>query len=162
MPDLIYRERIFARWLGALTGGLSLLFLSLFAYQALIGPLGEPAPPNLIFLGMFLIFLFLTLNFSALVVSMTTDFLRVRFGLVRRKYRWAEIEGAYKEGATAVVYGGYGIRFGWTKGRSRVAYILSLVPRVFVPIRDGRFDELVFSTRDPGRVIELVHHQIGG
>jgi hypothetical protein len=159
-PDVVYEEKIFQKGLTAIFIVITLIFFALWIYQAFIGPVGTNPAPNIIFLLMFLVFAFIAATFNTLAIEITSEFISVGYGIFRRQISWEKIEDCYPDDASAVIYGGWGIRFGRFKGKWRLIYDTVGSPRVVLLLTEGRFREFVFSTKNPHEVIELVKEHI--
>lgn len=115
----------------------------------------------LFFLLMFLVFLGVTINFSRLSVKMTSRFIIVGYGVFQHAIPWKDVEDCYLDEASAIRYGGWGIRIGRFKGKWRLVYNVIGSPRVVLLLKEGRFREFVFSTKKPEEVIKAGRQQIG-
>jgi hypothetical protein len=159
-PDIIYEEKIFQKGLTTILIVITLVFLILWIYQAFIGPIGTNPAPNMLFLIMFLVFTFMVSTFNRLVIKITPEFIRVGYGIFRRQISWEKIESCYPDEASVVIYGGWGIRFGRFKGKWRLIFDTVGDPRVVFLLKEGKFREFVFSTKNPDEVTELVKEHI--
>lgn len=156
MSNIIYEEKIFSKVPTIILTIFTLIFLILWIYQTFIGQIGTNPAPTVIFLAMFFLFAFITFTFSRLTIKITSEFISVSFGIFKHKILWDEIEDIYLDKASVVRYGGWGIRFGRFKGNWRLVYNIIDSPRVSLLLKEGRFREFVFSTRNPQKIIELV------
>ena len=142
----------------------TLLFLGLFAYQVLIGSVGDNPAPDWVYLLMFLWFAGLTAlirNFNKLAIKITTQSINVGFGVFKRVIPWDNIKGCYLHQASAISsYGGWGIRIGKVKGKWRLVYNVIGCPAVVLELEKGRFREFVFSTKNPDGVMDGVRQQM--
>ena len=145
----VYRERVVWWWLSAILGTIALLMLLALVYQETVGPLGSKPAPSLVYLIMMVLFLFLNLNFSVLSITVKEGGISVGFGLPRRHYPFSSIDGVGRDTASALSYGGWGIRATRIDGRSRLAYTVPGLPRLVFSLQGSRFDEFALSTRNP-------------
>ena len=142
----------------------TLLFLGLFVYQVLVGPVGTKPAPDWVYLLMFLWFAGFTAlirNFSKLAIKITAQSINVGFGVFKRVIPWDNIMDSYLDKASAIgSYGGWGIRIAKVKGRWRLVYNVIGCPAVVLELERGRFREFVFSTKNPDGVIQTARQQI--
>jgi hypothetical protein len=110
---------------------------------------------------MFLLFLIITINFSTLSIKMTSRSVVVGYGIFNRTIFWENIERCYSDEVSSIRYGGWGIRIGRVKGKWRLVYNVIGGPRVVLALKRGRFNEFVFSTRNPEEVMKVVRHMTG-
>jgi hypothetical protein len=162
-PNEVYRERLSSFWGKAATGlffGASLMFLVLFFYQRVYGPIGDKPAPDWFYVMMFCILLamgLLSTNFNALTIIATTSSITAGYGRFRYRTPWANISGyELDKGSQVRQYGGYGIRFGRRKGRSVLAYNTMGCTVVLLETSSGRYKYLGLSTKHPDKVIDLI------
>ncbi len=163
---MVYREEIrdpavmWVAWpLYPFTAGCAAMFF----YQLFVGPLGEDPVPTW-FWGLFALIalgaIFLLKNLTRLVVELTDEHLIVGFGTTRSKVSWDRVV-VREEGRSVLAYWDIGLRLVRIKGRWVKAYVPGVrAKRVVVELRGGRIRELVFATRDPDGVIELIGSRI--
>ena len=143
---------------------LALVFLALFVYQITTGPVGSKPAPDWFCLAMGLFFalmIFIISNFGKLTISATSQSITVRYGMFKKVMRWEDIGDCYMDEAQAFSYGGWGIRIGMVNGKRRLVYNVLGGARVVLGLKNGRFDEFVFSTKNPEAVIEVIKGQVG-
>ncbi|NYT00550.1 MAG: hypothetical protein GKB99_02350 [Methanocellales archaeon] len=157
----IYEEKLFSKGTTGMLAPITIVFLSILFYQIFIGPIGNRPAPNGFFLIMFLLCLFLTINFSNLIIRMTSQFISVSYGIFKYTVLWKNISDCYLDEASTIRYGGWGIRIGRAKRRWRLVYNVMWGPRVVLSLKKGKFGEFVFSTGDPKRVIGIVKQKVG-
>jgi hypothetical protein len=162
----IYEETIPFPFMKLVLGGFiacALLFLGLFVYQILMGPVGAEPAPDWVYLIMFLWFAGFTAlirNFNKLAIMITNRHIAVRFGVFKRAIPWGNVNGCYLDKASAIGrYGGWGIRIGRVKDKWRLVYNVIGSPTVVLELEEGRFREFVFSTKNPERVMEIATKQ---
>ena len=143
---------------------LIILFLGLFVYQVLVGPVGTKPAPDWLYLIMFVLFAGFTAlirNFDKLAIKVSTQSITVGFGIFKRVISWDDIHGCYVDDASAFgSYGGWGIRMGKVKGKWRLVYNVIGCPAVVLELEKGRFREFVFSTKNPDGVVEIARQRI--
>ena len=163
----IYREVVvftLGRAIIALFVVLALFFLAMFVYQITTGSLGSKPAPDWYYLAMGLFFAFMTFiifNFGKLTISATPQSITVRYGMFKRAMRWEDIGDCYVDESTAFSYGGFGIRIGMVNRKRRLVYNLIGGSRVVLVMKKGRFDEFVFSTKNPDAVMDVIKGRIG-
>ncbi len=154
MGRVIYRERLFSKWSTLLLGAVTAVMLWQAVRQLQTAPPDDLSP--WFFPFMFVLFLALTINFARLTILVTDEGVTVGYGVIRTRVPWDEIEDCYPDEASVVRYGGWGIRYGWYKGRRRLIYNVIGGPRAVLLRRNSRFPELVFSTTQPQEVISSI------
>ncbi len=162
----IYHELIpfpLVRVLVIVEVALAATFFFLFTYQATTGPIGSSPAPNWFYLFMMAIFAgvaVLLTNLTRLAVSMTADAITVGYGRFRYTIPWQRIEGCHQDKRSGITYGGWGIRMAKAGGKSTLVYNVIRAPRVILELKEGRFNQFVFSTRHPEEVMIIIQHQI--
>jgi hypothetical protein len=159
--EKLYEETIFVWVFVAILSAFTAIFMFIVVYQILIGPLGDNPAPNRLFVLMTLLFLGITINFSRLSIKMTARSVVVGYGICKRRIPWENIECCYKDAASSIRYGGWGIRVGRVEGKWRLVYNVIGVPRVVLSLKSGWFKEFVFSTQHPDEVVTIVRQRIG-
>ena len=163
--DAVYHETIpflVARVATILMGGLSIMFLVFLLLQVLDTPIGDNPPPNWMYLILSLVFIattWLVYNLKTLTISIDQDSVTVSYGRISYTIALANIEAATVDTNLGILYGGWGIRMASIKGESALIYNVISRPRVVLKLRNGRFKQFAFSTRQPDEVIRLVHPQ---
>jgi hypothetical protein len=158
--DYIYEEKIFAKVIGGLLGSVTILMLVIMIYQIIEEPLGDDPAPTLFFFIMFLIFLVLTLIFSRLIIRITFQSITVGFGIIKRNIPLENISDIRIDETSAIKYGGAGIRMAKVKGKWVLVYNVIGGPRCVLTLKEGRFKEFIFSTKNPEEIMNVVKGQI--
>lgn len=104
--DTIYEEKVFSPLTAGLLGVFSAASLFVLIYQALVGPLGDRPAPQWVLLVMFLLFLWLTMTFSRLSISMDPRGITVSFGAIRKHIVWSSVQDCYLDDWPMMRYGG--------------------------------------------------------
>lgn len=158
--EMIYEERVSSSRTEAFFWALTILFLALYIWRFMTGGVGALA---LIFLLLTCIFLFYAINYRELLICLTKDILRLRFGV----FTWAvpvdNIESCRLDKIPAVMrYGGAGIHFMFIKGRYRASFNFLEYPRVVIAFKRkiGPVRDISFSTRQPDRLANLISQAI--
>lgn len=129
--------------------------------QLISGPLGTNPAPNSFFIGMILLFLAIGINFATLTIRVTMHGIFVGYGIIRHQIPWGNVVGCRMDEASALRYGGWGIRMGCVGGKRQLVYNILGAPRVVVENRLSRYDEFVFSTRNPDAVMKAINEGLG-
>jgi hypothetical protein len=150
-----YSERLSSARTEALFLVLSGLSLAVFGASRAIG---GPALTAALSLGFFLFFFFYSLNYRVLHIRITSDELRLRFGLISWKIPRGNVNSCSADTVSLWRIGGAGIHFTSIGGRYRAMFNFLEHPRVVVGLRSraGLVRDVVFSTRHPGVVIGLL------
>jgi hypothetical protein len=164
--DELYYEKIGSFWgrlAVVLFFSLSILFIILFFYQRIHGPIGDKPAPDWFFITMFgtsLAIGLLVINFYALIISVTTEGVTAGYGLFRHHVPWDNVAGYELDRGSALrQYGGYGIRFGWRKGGPVLVYNTMRSSLIVLELRTGSsYRYFAFSTRHPDEVMGVIEN----
>jgi hypothetical protein len=156
MSEIKYSEKIQST-------GTSLLFLCLSALCFLlffwrISIVGWRFFPGL-WLGLGILFLFYTINYRVLKIELTEKYLSLRFGIVPWRSKYDNILSIQMDDSPAIIkYGGAGVHFAFVNGKYRAFYNFLEFPRLLISFKQkqGLVQELVFTTRQPERMIEVI------
>ena len=99
------------------------------------------------------ILLLVAINFAILTVKITPKGISAGYGVFQHNIPAEDIAGYYREEASALAYGGFGIRFGWKNGKRRIVYNVIGKPGVVIQRRSLPDREFVFSSNDPERAM---------
>jgi len=157
VPNNIYEEKIFSSLNAVIFAVIVGLLLYALIYQLLIEPLGTNTAPNEFFVFMVLLFSAIGINFSTLRITIDYQDVTVGYGIIKKTIPREKIEKCYLDQTRAILYGGWGIRVGRVKGKWRLIYNTVGDPRVVVVLRNGWYQEFVFSTRNPQEIIKLLN-----
>jgi len=108
-----------------------------------------------------MVILVVVISFSRFTVVLTNSGIEAGFGISKRRFRWDEVGRCYLDEATALQYGGFGIKGGVFNGRKRLVYNVTGTQRVVLEVRGHRYDEFVFSTRRPDAVMRVIRMHTG-
>lgn len=156
MTNDIYEEKLYSKWMSLVLGSVTTIFFILGGYEILAGIEWDEPLPVWFWPVMALLFLGLTINFLKLTIKMDHDGLKVGYGLLKSKVSWHEIEDSYLDETSTLWYGGWGVRLGRGGGNWRTVYNVIGGPRVVISLKDGLIREIVFSTKNPERVIKTI------
>lgn len=104
---------------------------------------------------------FVVYSFSRFSVVITNSGIAAGFVVSKGRFRWDEVEGCYLDEASAMRYGGFGIKGGTYDGKTRLVYNVTGAKRVVLKVRGRRYNEFVFSTRNPEQVMRLIRMHTG-
>ena len=151
----IYVERLSSTRTELLFAGLTLVGLLAFYGRIRGRGFGRWAT---VFLSVFVMFLFYTLNYRTLEIRVDADSLRLRFGLFKWVVALDNIESCYPDGTSLQRIGGAGIHFTSLGGRYRAMFNFLEYPRLVVALkeRQGPVREIAFSTKHPDELMRLV------
>ncbi|MBU7036898.1 MAG: hypothetical protein HXS52_03120 [Theionarchaea archaeon] len=155
-PGAIYEEKIVSKWIIVVLLSIAGSMLFLLAYQVLIEPLGSEPAPNWFYLIMFLLFLGIAFTFGRLIIRMTPASIFVGFGPLGHNIAWDNVEDCFLDETSAARYGGAGVRTVRIGGHWRIIYNIVESSRVGLSLREGRFRDIVFSTRHPEDVMTTI------
>ncbi|MBE0430407.1 MAG: hypothetical protein IBX67_01110 [Dehalococcoidia bacterium] len=161
MAGTMYEERIYSRWNITIMSIVVFALLAVLIRQLVAGPLGTNPAPNSFLMGMIVLFLAIGVNFAALRVSVDMRGILVGYGIIRHQIPWGEVVGCRLDEASAIRYGGWGIRTGWVGGKRRLVYNIIGAPRVVVEKRLGNYQEFIFSTGNPEAVMKAINEGLG-
>lgn len=161
MKGTTHEERIYSRWNIVIMSIVVLALLAALIRQLVSGPLGTNPAPDSLLIGMILLFLVIGVNFATLTIRVTIHGVSVGYGIIRHHIPWGRVVGCRLDEASAVRYGGWGIRMGWVGGKRRLVYNIIGAPRVVVEDRLGRYQEFVFSTRKPEALMKAINEGLG-
>jgi hypothetical protein len=151
----IYQEKIFSGLLSFLPGIFGLASLGFFVYNQFFGTFEDPFEAWIL-LGIGLLLLFVGINFAFLTIKVSYTGVSARFGILSHSIPLDNIAGCYQDQSSSLSYGGFGIRFGWVKGKRRLVYNITNAPRVVIQEKRDSNHEFVFSTRQPEAVMKAI------
>jgi hypothetical protein len=156
----IYREKITSNKTELLFITLTVLFLLLLLWRVDAAGLDGLASLFLVFAG---VFLFYSLNFRTLLILLTTESLKLTFGIFTWTVPMNNIEDCRLDHLpTLMRLGGAGIHFMFIRGRYRASFNFLEYPRVVVAFRRkaGPVQDISFSTWEPEEVIRLIRETV--
>ena len=163
---IIYEEKVrfpLIRGVVVLFSVLTIAFLIAYSYQRITGQLGlNPVPlwfavTILSALALFTAFL---ANLTTLSIKMTEEGVVVGFGIFRAGVRWEDVRGCDLDRVSSFLSAAnWGVSMGFVGGRWRRMYNVMGYQRVELEMKRGR-RALVFSTKDPAMVIDIIERQI--
>lgn len=137
-----------------------MLFMSLLIWRVKTYRLDTLA---YVFLGLFIVFLFYSLNYRILVIHLTSESLNLKFGIFSWTVQLDNIESSQIDEIPWLVrYGGAGIHFIGVRKRYRASFNFLEYPRVVIALKRsvGLVQDISFSTRQPEQVLRLLREAI--
>ncbi len=158
----LYEETIWWKEIIAIIGMMAVLFGAL-SYLFLFKSTEAESERFLLFLlfsilSMF--FAFLTYYFRKLDIEIDNEGVCVGWAYYKKEYAWSDIEEVWKDDRNALKYGGYGIKGTYMNGKWILVYNVIMADRVVLKLKEGKFGEFVFSTKDPEQVIGLFEQHL--
>jgi hypothetical protein len=154
--EKIYSERLTSTGTTMLFTALAALFLGWGGWRSsLVG--FRTIPVILLVVGLF--FVVYVINYRVLVIALSSQELVLRFGLVSWKMPLANIAEIRQDDSPPwIKYGGAGVHFAFVRGQYRAFFNFLEHPRLLVAFRTrrGPVQALVFSTRNPDQIRELI------
>lgn len=160
MDDLSYSEKLTSSLTTFLFIDLTVIFLLLFGWRL---PIAGWTFFTGLFLFLGLLFLFYIINYRELRIRISQEDLALRFGLVRWRTALDNIQTVeLDESPWWIKYGGAGVHFARVAGTYQAYYNFLDGPRIRVVLKEkqGPVQALVFSTRQPEKVLETLQRRI--
>jgi hypothetical protein len=154
--DMIYHESLSSRKTQALFIALTLFFLLLMVWRVAVREFEFLAG---VFLFLSAFFLFYVFNYRTLLIQLTPESLKLKFGIFTWKVPIDNIEEcSLDEIPTFKRMGGAGIHFMSIRGRYRTSFNFLEYPRVVITFKRkvGPVRDISFSTQQPDEIIRLV------
>ena len=158
---LIYEEKVTSLRTEVLFIALAVLCLALFAWRVAHAGFGILTVGCLF---LFVMFFFYSLNYRVLVIRISTDGLKLKFGLFGWTIPWQAVEYAYADETSLWRISGAGIHFSFFNRRYRAMYNFLEYPRVVVTLREkrGLVREVAFSTERPDEIMRIIEASVAG
>jgi len=160
MADQIYQEKIQSSLTTLLFTFLMLVSSALFAWRVMI--VGFRAFP-IICLVLALFFFLYVLNYRTLRIMITEEEVLLKFGLIRWRTRLENIQACKVDDSPSLIkYGGAGVHFAFVKGEYRAFFNFLEHPRILITFhqKQGLVQGVVFTTRQPEQVLEIINSRI--
>ena len=158
--DNIYFEKVSSKITEWLFIALTILFYLLSVWRVIISGWGGLA---IVFLVLSCFFLFYSINYQALIIRITSDSLKLSFGIFTWTVPSDNIESCSIDEIPALMkYGGAGIHFMLIKKRYRASFNFLEYPRVVIAFRKkvGPVQDISFSTQRPEEVLRVIQETI--
>jgi len=163
----LYEERLkfnYALVATPIFGLLSAGFLGLFFFQRLEGQVLPSIIPNwfYLFIGIYLLrFFLLSLTFSTLHLHISSSGIIISFGLIKRKIVWDLIDECnILQGSFRALW--WRLPVDWSRGKWRNVFQVMGYPQISLGLKNTRFKEVVFSTREPEKVKQIIDEFLKG
>ena len=160
---LLHHETLKSNKTLALFAGLTVLFLLLLILRATAVRLDGLAITFLVFS---FVFLFYTVNYRTLIIRITPDTLKLKFGIFTWTVAMNNIQTCTPDDDLPALnkYGGAGIHFIFVNGRYRASWNFLEYSRLVIAFRKkvGPVVDLSFSTRQPGEIQTILQKAITG
>ena len=158
--ELIYNERVSSNRTEALFLGLTFLFFLLLIWRVKAGSLDVLTA---VFLCLFGLFLFYSMNYRTLVIRLTSESLKLTFGIFTWIVPLDNVDECRLDEIPVVMrLGGAGIHFMSIRYRYRASFNFLEHPRVVVAFKrkKGPVQDISFSTRRPDEVLRLIQSAV--
>ena len=158
---IIYNERVTSRKTEFLFITMTLLFLLLSLWRVMAGSLNLLTG---IFLFFFCFFLFYSINYRTLIISITSEFLKLSFGVFTWTIPISNIHQCHPDDDIPVLmkYGGAGIHFMLVRNRYRGSFNFLEHSRIVIRLKRkaGLVRDISFSTCHPNKLSEVIQAAI--
>jgi hypothetical protein len=154
--DVIYKETIYLSWLVVI---FILTLVGTFIVQSLVVPNEAKPLFNIVFLTVIIAALF-SANFLILRIKITQEYLSVSCGIFKHITAWDDIIDCHVDIPPTVRFNGYGIRYGRINGKRVQGYVMGN-PKVIISLNRGKYNDFIFTTKNPQEVCKLIKEQIG-
>ncbi len=158
--DFKYDERVTSNRTEALFIALTLLFLLLLIWRVNVGRLNLLAT---VLFCLFVFFLFYSVNYRTLIIRLTSEFLKLRFGIFTWTVPLGNVEECRLDDIPVLMrMGGAGIHFMSIRKRYRASFNFLEHPRVVITLKKkvGPVCDISFSTRKPDDVVRFVRDAV--
>jgi hypothetical protein len=158
--NIIYHERISSRRTALLFIALTILFFLLFVWRMNVSGWNGLVVVLLILSSFFL---FYVINYRILIISITSDSLKLSFGIFAWTVPFDNIEScSHDEIPATMKYGGAGIHFMFIGKRYRASFNFLEYPRLVIGFKNkvGLVNDLSFSTRQPEELLKIIQEAI--
>jgi membrane protein YdbS with pleckstrin-like domain len=156
MENILYNEKISSNLTSALFLVLTMIFSLLMLWRLDTSGLELLSG---VFIFLTLLFLFYFINYRMLQLQITSQDLRLKFGIFYWRVPLENIEQCGLDDLPLIKkYGGAGIHFMTVRGRYRASFNFLEYPRVVVLLisKRGPVQDISFSTRRPEDIIRLI------
>ena len=158
--DLLYHERITSNRTEALFLTLMILFFILLFWRVSAEGLDGLTA---VFFCFFVLFLFYVVNYRTLIIRLTSESLKLKFGIFTWIVPLDNVEGCCLDELPVLMrMGGAGIHFMFIRKRYRASFNFLEHPRVVIAFKrkEGLVRDISFSTRHPDDVLRLIQEAV--
>ncbi|MBN2045102.1 MAG: hypothetical protein JW757_08795 [Anaerolineales bacterium] len=158
---ILYSEKLSSKKTQLLFIALSLLFMLLTVWRVIASGVNTLAGV-LFFFSAF--FLFYVINFRTLLIQLSSNALRLKFGIFHWTVPLNNISACLPDDDLPwlMKYGGAGIHFMMVRNRYRASFNFLEYPRVVIHLEEkfGWVRDISFSTRNPDELIRQIQNAI--
>ena len=154
--DTIYHEKLSSRKTELLFLGLMAVFLLLFVWRVMVSGWNGLTVFLLAFSCFFLLYV---VNYKTLIISITSESLKLSFGIFNWTVPFDNIESCSLDELPAFMkYGGAGIHFMNIRNRYRASFNFLEYPRIVIAFKNkvGPVRDISFSTRQPEEILRIL------
>jgi len=157
---LIYLEQVSSRRTGVLFIILMIAFFIPFIWVARTSLFGGWST---FFFCLSAFFLFYAVNYRTLIIRLTEETIRLKFGVFSRNIPYDNIENCFLDTSVAPRSGGAGIHFMFIKGRYTAMFNFIEYDRVVVSlkVRKGPVRDIAFSSRQTEELMQIIREKAG-
>ncbi len=156
---IVYEERIVSKVIALTFLLITVLMVILFLYLLSLPGVDE-GRAALFYLIIIATIILIGVNFSVFTIRATPDYLLLTFGLLKKRINWGDIENCEIVNIPWTKFGGLGIRMTKLNGKMTLAYIVEKAPKVALEVKGQKYKMLVFSTRKPEELINIIRQKI--
>jgi len=158
--NVLYHEELSSKRTQRLFLGLTILFLLLSIWRVKVNGMNGLA---VFFLILSCLFLFYAVNYRTLIIRITSESLKLSFGIFQWTVPFDNIESCSIDEIPAFnKYGGAGIHFMFVEKRYRASFNFLEYPRLVIAFKNkvGPVRDISFSTRQPDEVLRIIREGI--
>ena len=155
---LIYLEKVSSRRTVVLFIILMIVFLCLSVWFARTEPFGGW---SIFSFCMSAFFLFYAINYRTLIIRLTEETVRLKFGFISGSNRFDNIENCFLDDSILPRSGGAGIHFMFINRRYTAMFNFIEYERVVISlkVRKGPVRDIAFSSRQPEEVMGIIRER---
>ncbi len=155
-----YEEVLFSKISTIILSVVTSAFFLIYIHQITVEPTWAEPLPNWFWLMMAVFLLAMTINFSRMKIKIDNDGIFIIYGVMKKKISWKNVKDCSVDEGSSVKYGGWGLRFWRGKGNFRIIYNIAAGDRIVISLNSGFVREIVFSTRNPEKVMKIIKKHI--
>lgn len=137
------------------------MLILFFVMMLIIEPVAGVFYLKWLFLAVAIFLAFLIINFHCLTIKLTNQAITVGIGFVQSSIEWEKVLDIFMDEGTSLKYGGWGLRTRKYGDTRRKVYSLMKLPRVILTLKEGKFGEIAFSTKNPEKLISIIKNMLG-
>ena len=159
---VIYEEKVFAKGITIILTVTTIIMLILFfVMMLLIEPLAGVFFIKWPYLAVAVFLALLIINFHCLTIKLTNQAITVGIGFIQSSIEWEKVHDVFVDEGTSLKYGGWGLRVRKYGDTRRKVYSLMKLPRLILTLKEGKFGEIAFSTKNPEKLISVIKNMLG-